>query len=126
MRPDLDLRHLWYFLTVAEELSFSRAAARIGIAQPPLSQQIQKLETILGCALFDRSARRVRLTQAGTLLLGDARRIRADAAQTTRRLRQLGRQLVEGEVGTLSVGFWASTIFSPLPAAIRRYRERYP
>jgi DNA-binding transcriptional LysR family regulator len=121
-RPELELRHLWYFLAVAEELSFSRAAARVGIAQPPLSQQIQRLEAMLGCALFDRTARRVRLTAAGNLLAGEARRLLADAAHTTLLLRRAAR----GEVGTLSVGFWASTLFSPLPAAVRRFRERFP
>jgi DNA-binding transcriptional LysR family regulator len=122
MRPELELRHLWYFLAVAEELSFSRAAARVGIAQPPLSQQIQKLETLLGCALFDRGGRRVQLTEAGALLLGDARRILADAAHTAQLVRRLGR----GETGTLTIAFWPSTLFSPLPAAVRQFRERFP
>lgn len=122
MRPELELRHLWYFLAVAEELSFSRAAARVGIAQPPLSQQIQKLEALLGCALFDRGGRRVRLTSAGTLLVTEARRILADAEHATQLLRRAGR----GETGTLTIGFWPSTLFSPLPAAIRLYRERFP
>jgi DNA-binding transcriptional LysR family regulator len=122
MRPELELRHLWYFVAVAEALSFSRAAERVGIAQPPLSQQIQKLEGLVGCALFDRSGRRVRLTEAGARLVPEARRLLADAAQTTATLRQLGR----GELGTLQVGFAPSTLFSPLPAAVRRFRERFP
>jgi DNA-binding transcriptional LysR family regulator len=122
MRPDLELRHLWYFVAVAEELSFSRAAARVGIAQPPLSQQIQKLEALLGCALFDRSGRRVRLTEAGTVLVAEARRLLADAKQTTDLMRRVGR----GETGTITIGFWPSTLFSPLPAAVRQFRERHP
>jgi DNA-binding transcriptional LysR family regulator len=122
LRPELELRHLWYFVAVAEELSFSRAAQRVGIAQPPLSQQIQRLEDILGCLLFDRSGRRVRLTEAGNLLATEARRLLADAAHTTQLLRSAGR----GEVGTLSIGYWSSTLFSPLPAAVRRFRERFP
>lgn len=122
LRPELELRYLWYFIAVAEELSFSRAAVRIGIAQPPLSQQIQKLEGLLGCALFDRRGRRVQLTDAGALLLGEARRLLADAAQITQRLRRAAR----GETGTLTIGFWPSTLFSPLPLAVRRFREQFP
>jgi DNA-binding transcriptional LysR family regulator len=121
-RPELELRLLWYFLAVAEELSFSRAAVRVGIAQPPLSQQIQKLEAILGCALFDRGGRRVQLTAAGTLLVGEARRLLADATHTTALLRRAGR----GETGTLTIGFLPSTLFSPLPAAVRQFHERFP
>ena len=122
MKPELELRHLWYFVAVAEELSFSRAAQRVGIAQPPLSQQIHRLEDILGCLLFDRSGRRVQLTEAGNLLVTEARRLLADAAHTTQLLRSAGR----GEIGTLSIGYWSSTLFSPLPAAVRRFRERFP
>jgi DNA-binding transcriptional LysR family regulator len=113
---------LWYFVAVAEELSFSRAAERVGIAQPPLSQQIQKLEAILGCALFDRGGRRVQLTAAGALLVGEARRLLGDASHTADLLRRAGR----GETGTLTIGFWPSTLFSPLPVAIRQFRERFP
>jgi len=122
MRPEIELRHLWYFVAVAEELGFSRAAARIGIAQPPLSQQIQQLERLLGCTLFDRSLRRVRLTEAGAMLLPEARRILADVAQTTSLLHRAGR----GELGILTIGFAPSTLFSPLPAAVRHFRERFP
>jgi DNA-binding transcriptional LysR family regulator len=122
LRPELELRYLWYFIAVAEELSFSRAAVRVGIAQPPLSQQIRRLEDIVGAQLFDRSGRRVRLTEAGNLLATEARRLLADAAHTTQLLRRAGR----GEVGTLNIGYWASTMFSPLPASVRRFREQFP
>src|ERR1041384_463969 len=122
LRPELELRHLWYFVAVAEELSFGRAARRVGIAQPPLSQQIRRLEDTLGCTLFDRSGRRVRLTDAGSVLVTEARRLLADAAHTTPRTRTAGR----GEVGTVTIGYWSSTLFSPLPAAVRRFRERFP
>jgi DNA-binding transcriptional LysR family regulator len=122
IRPAIELRHLFYFLAVAEELGFSRAAARIGIAQPPLSQQIHRLEELLGCRLFDRSARQVRLTGAGATLVPEARRILTDVSQLTALMRMAGR----GEVGTLTIGFASSTLFSPLPAAVRRFRERFP
>jgi DNA-binding transcriptional LysR family regulator len=122
MRPEIELRHLWYFSTVAEELNFSRAAVRIGIAQPPLSQQIQKLEATLGCALFDRTGRRVRLTEAGALLVGEARRLLSDAQHVAGLVRRIGL----GQIGTLDIGFWSSVMFSPLPVAVRRFRERYP
>ncbi|HEX3764129.1 MAG TPA: LysR family transcriptional regulator [Kofleriaceae bacterium] len=121
LRPTVELRHLWYFVAVADELSFSRAAQRVGIAQPPLSQQIQRLEDSLGARLFDRSARRVQLTEAGKLLVPEARRLLADAAHTAQRVRSAGR----GEIGALTIGYWASTLFSPLPVAVRRFRERF-
>ena len=121
-RPELELRLLWYFLAVADELSFSRAAVRVGIAQPPLSQQIQKLEAILGCALFDRGGRRVQLTTAGALLVTEARRLLADANHAAELLRRAGR----GETGSLTIGFLPSTLFSPLPAAVRRFHDRFP
>jgi DNA-binding transcriptional LysR family regulator len=122
MRPQIELRHLWYFVSIADEQGFTRAAKKIGIAQPPLSQQIQRLEDIVGTPLFDRSGRRTKLTEAGARFLPDARRILADADQTLQTVRRLG----SGELGTLTVGFWPSTLFSPLPAAVRRFRELSP
>src|SRR5262249_16789221 len=88
----------------------------------PLSQQIQQLERILHCTLFDRSQRRVRLTEGGALLLPEARRILADAAYATSLLRRVGK----GETGTLSIGFAPSTVFSILPTAVRHFRESFP
>ncbi|HEX2202358.1 MAG TPA: LysR substrate-binding domain-containing protein [Longimicrobium sp.] len=121
MDESVDLRHLRYFAAVAEELHFGRAARRLGIAQPPLSQQIQRLEETLGCALFTRRPR-VALTPAGEALLGVARRALAQVAQGLDATRRAGR----GEAGTLTVGFAASTMLGVLPAVLRAYRERFP
>jgi DNA-binding transcriptional LysR family regulator len=122
MDEEIELRHLRYFLAVAETLHFSKAAERLGIAQPPLSQQIKRLETLLGHRLFDRTTRGVTLTLAGQLLAERARgtleKIQDDLAQ----VRRLGR----GEEGTLTVGFAGSTIFTSLPDAIESYRRQYP
>ena len=122
MDEDIELRHLRYFLAVAETLHFSQAASRLHIAQPPLSQQIKHLEQLIGHRLFDRTTRGVKLTLAGQLLAERARgtleRIHDDLAQ----VRRLGR----GEEGTLTVGFSGSVMFTRLPAAIESYRRRYP
>ena len=122
MNEGIELRHLRYFVAVAEELHFGRAAARLGIAQPPLSQQIQRLERKVGGPLFDREGRTVRLTSAGAALLPAARRLLSDAAEATAMVRRAAR----GESGAVVIGFTPSTLFSPLPAAVRRYRELYP
>ncbi|MET0265562.1 MAG: LysR family transcriptional regulator [Duganella sp.] len=119
----MELRHLRYFVAVAEELSFTRAAERLHIGQPPLSHQIQMLEAEIGARLLERSKRWVRLTEAGKLFLDDARRVLAlseEAARTARRAER-------GEAGELRVGFTFSTPLTPLFAAvINRYRQRYP
>ena len=93
----MELRRLRYFLTVAEELSFTRAAARLQMAQPPLSTQIQVLESELGTPLFDRSRRAIALTAAGRALVPEARRLLADAEQTAR----IVRHAADGTVGRL-------------------------
>jgi DNA-binding transcriptional LysR family regulator len=119
----MELRHLRYFVAVAEELSFTRAAERLHIGQPPLSQQIQALEAEIGARLFERNKRRVLLTEAGRLFLADARRMLAlsDQAKETARRAHLG------EAGELRVGFTFSTPFTPLFAkVVRRYRQQYP
>ena len=119
----MELRHLRYFVAVAEELSFTRAAERLHIGQPPLSQQIQALEAEIGAQLFERSKRWVRLTGAGTLFLADARRVLALSAQAV----QTARRAHHGETGELRIGFTFSTPFTPLFATvINRYRQRYP
>ena len=118
---DIELRHLRYFLAVAEELHFGRAASRIGIAQPPLSQQIQRLERILGYPLFERKPR-VALTEAGESFLGTARRALAQVERGIEEARRAGR----GEVGPLSVGFVASAMLTIVPDILRAYRQQMP
>lgn len=119
----MELRHLRYFTAVAEELHFTRAAARLGIGQPPLSQQIQQLEREIGTPLFLRLPRGIALTEAGVQFLDDARAILASADRAVDMARRLGR----GERGAITVGFTASAVFHPyLPRAIRAFRDRYP
>jgi len=119
----MELRHLRYFVAVAEELSFTRAAERLHIGQPPLSHQIQMLEAEVGAQLLERSKRWVRLTEAGKLFLEDARRVLALSEQAALTARRAGR----GEAGELRVGFTFSTPLTPLFATvINRYRQRYP
>ncbi len=123
MNVDIDLRHLRYFVAVAEELHFGRAARRLHIAQPPLSQQIKQLERNLGHALFTRTSRSVSLTAAGKELLERARRTLTRVEEDLSAVRRVGR----GEVGALTVAFTGSAILrDPLPEAIRAYRRRFP
>jgi DNA-binding transcriptional LysR family regulator len=119
----MELRQLRYFIAVAEELHFTRAAARLHIGQPPLSHAIQMLELDVGAQLLERSKRWVRLTEAGRLFLLDARRILALADQA----RETARRAERGELGELRIGFTYSTPLTPLfAAAINRYRQEYP
>ena len=119
----MELRHLRYFIAVAEELNFTRAAERLHIGQPPLSQAIQVLEADVGAQLFTRTKRWVRMTEAGTLFLADARRILALAEQAG----ETARRAQRGEAGVLRVGFTFSTPLTPLFATvINRYRQQYP
>lgn len=119
----MDLRRLRYFVAVAEDLHFGRAAARLHLAQPSLSQQIQALEEEVGAALLNRNRRRVELTAAGRLLLPEARAVLAQAERALLVARRAGR----GEVGRLEIGFTGSAPFNPLlPQTVRRFRERWP
>jgi DNA-binding transcriptional LysR family regulator len=119
----MELRHLRYFVAVAEELSFTRAAIRLHMAQPPLSQQIQNLETTLGVRLFERSKRRVTLTAAGQRFLVDARRALEAAEGAVLNAQRMAR----GQIGELRVGFTSSVPFTGLlPDLLRRYRAAYP
>ncbi len=118
----MELRHLRYFIAVAEELHFGRAAERLCIAQPPLSQQIQQLERELGFLLFHRTQRRVQLTEAGRMFLDEARQ----TLNNLEKAAQVGRQMARGEVGWLGVGFVGTATYDVLPAALSAFREQYP
>jgi DNA-binding transcriptional LysR family regulator len=122
MNTQIELRHFRYFLAVAETLHFSKAAERLGMSQPPLSQQIRQLEQLVGHRLFDRTTRGVKLTLAGQLLADRARSTMEKIQDDLEQVRRLGR----GEEGTLTVGFSGSVMFAELPAAIEAYRRRYP
>jgi len=122
MNDQIEIRHLRYFLSVAETLHFGRAAEKLGMAQPPLSQQIRNLERILGYPLFDRTTRGVRLTAVGDFF-------RERARHTLERMRddiEITRRLGSGKEGVLDVGFSGSVMFTRLPKAIETYRRRYP
>lgn len=122
MIEQIELRHLRYFSTLAEELHFGRAAARLGIAQPPLSQQIQRLESLLGSRLFDRTSRRVQLTDAGRAFLVETKRVLVGVEGAVEAARRAGR----GETGELRVAFAATVMFLELPRIIREFRDRFP
>ncbi len=118
----MELRHLNYFIAVAEELHFGRAAARLHISQPPLSQQIMSLEDELGVRLLERNRRRVALTEAGRLFLDEARAVVARARDAAALARAVG----TGEAGRLVVGFVTSAGYSILPYAVRLFRAAHP
>lgn len=121
MTGGIDLRQLRQFVAVAEEGHFGRAAERLGMAQPPLSQAILRLEQQVGHALFTRRPR-VRLTAAGEVLLGTARRTLAQVEAGVDAARRAGR----GEAGRLTIGFAASVLPGVLPGIVRAYRDAYP
>lgn len=123
MGKAMELRHLRYFVAVAEELHFGRAAERLGISQPPLSQQIQALEEELGARLLERTNRRVALTEVGRLFLAEARQVLAQSDKAV----QLARRAQRGEIGELKIGFTSSAPFtSTIPRSIFAFRQAYP
>lgn len=118
----MELRQLRYFIAVAEELHFTRAAQRLHIAQPPLSQQIRQLEREVGTPLLHRTSRHVEMTAAGQAFLEEARRTVAQAARAAQAARQAG----HGPAGHLDLGFVDSSLYGYLPEVLRAYRRRYP
>ncbi|MFA6714753.1 MAG: LysR substrate-binding domain-containing protein [Victivallales bacterium] len=118
----MELTHLRYFIAVAEELHFGRAAAKLHIAQPPLSQQIKRLEDELEIKLFNRTSRRVELSAAGKIFLPEARGIVEQADKTL----ALMTGLSQGQSGYLAIAFNETAINTFLPAAIKKFTGRYP
>ena len=118
----MELRHIRYFRAVAEERHFTRAAAKVGIGQPPLSQQIKDLEAEIGTQLFHRLAHGAELTAAGEAFLEGVKEMPALAQRATKAAQRAAR----GETGSLRVGFTASSAFNPVvPSAIRAFRRAY-
>ena len=118
----MELRHLRYFTMVADELHFGRAAQRLIMAQPPLSQQIHKLETELQTKLFNRNKRRVELTGAGRLFLERARIILESAERAVSELKRVAR----GESGSLRVGFMSAAMLEIFPPILRQFARQLP
>lgn len=120
---NIELRHLRYFVAVAEELHFGRAAARLNISQPPLSQQIQILEQQIGARLFARTNRSVSMTAAGKQFLADARQILMQVEEAAARAARLH----HGETGELRIGFTSSAPFiQAVSDTLSRFRRQYP
>ena len=118
----MDLRHLRYFQAVAEELSYSRAARRLHIAQPALSRAVQELEEELGVLLIDRKRRTIRLTPGGEVLLRETGRIFENLDDTQRKVRRTA----SGDVGELRLGYIGPPTRSFLGPLLKRYHQRYP
>lgn len=118
----MELRQLRYFIAVAEERSFSRAAGRLHISQPPLSTQIMMLEEELGVRLLERSNRGVSLTTAGSVFYEEMRAVLVRLEHGKTRTKQAG----QGDVGTLSIGFVSIADYGVLPPALKEFRHRFP
>jgi DNA-binding transcriptional LysR family regulator len=118
----MELRHLRYFVAVAEELHFGRAARRLNLAQPPLSQQIRGLEEELGVRLFLRTSRKVELTESGRLFLEQARLVLAQAEKARHTMRAAHR----GEAGRITIGFVTSAVYTLVPTILREFNRGRP
>jgi DNA-binding transcriptional LysR family regulator len=118
----MELRHLRYFMAVAEELNFTRAARKVGIGQPPLSNQIRDLENEIGAALFRRLSNGAELTEAGKAFLPEAHAILLQAEQA----KQSAIRAARGQSGRMRVGYTSSAVFNPVvPAIVNAFREKY-
>ncbi len=118
----MELRTLRYFVTLAEELHFGRAARRLAITQPPLSLAIRALETELGVSLLARTRRQVALTHAGSTFLEQARAVLARASEAV----QLAQAADRGEVGRIAIGYMTASVFTVLPPVLREFAARHP
>lgn len=118
----MELRHLRYFVCVAEEQNIGRAAARLHMSQPPLTRQIRNLEDEVGARLFTRTHRGVELTNAGRVFLRDAERILGHAELAAERARRAG----EGAAGRIDIALFGTGIFGVIPVLLRRFRDETP
>ena len=117
----MELRHVRYFVAVAEELSFTRGAERLRIAQPSLTRQIKGLEEELGAHLFDRTKKRVKLTKQGECLLAGAKRLLGESEEIIQSVRDVGRQN-----GSIRIGYIPNPFHRLLPASIRAFEQKFP
>jgi DNA-binding transcriptional LysR family regulator len=123
MHTNIELRHLRYFVAVADTLHFGKAAERLGMSQPPLSQQIRQLEDTIGARLLTRTNRRVALTEPGRLFLQEAREVLARVERAT----ELVQRAQRGELGELRIGFTRTVPLSQdIPRAILAFRQQFP
>ena len=118
----MEFRHLRYFLALAEELHFGRAAQRLSISQPPLSLNIQQLEASVGAQLFTRNSRGVQLTAAGQAFVPAARALLAQASDAARE----ARDVAEGQAGELHIGFAGTMLYCGLPQILSRFQATHP
>lgn len=118
----MELRHLRYFVVLAEELHFGRAARRLAISQPPLSVAIRQLEESVGARLFERNSKEVRLTPAGQALQASARRLLRQAEEAALEARDVS----QGSAGRLRIGFVGAMLYRGLPQALARFQAQHP
>src|SRR4030095_3718154 len=118
----MELRHFRYFVAVAEELHFGRAATRMHVAQPALSRQIRNLEDEMELRLFERDRRRVALTAAGGVFLDEVKRL----LEQLERAVEAARRAARGERGTLRIAFVPAVAYTGLPEIVRAFRQRLP